>query len=703
MCGSSAENDARVRAAHARARSGVRSLAVPEVTLRDGAFYLRNDDTITAGYRPFDLAGQSLVFTPSGSNTFTLRREPLRYTEPAGSPVRQFQGAVGDEWHYVAHDLGFTLPIFGRSVTRIYITAFNSIHFDPPVLQTAMIFDDLESDVHRAAVLSPLMITSRKPRFLEYPRVYVDQRAGAMVVTWRSSGNAPFGYDLQAELKSDGRITYSYRSVLAMRWGTPLLSRGFDPETVTRTAIQTQEDKAEDVATTVSAALRPMIDIRRTTVSRLGDADLVAIRIEMAEPIDRTKLAEGQVLRVQAQIDDELASVEIDRLEVKVRSFTGTRAEVNGASARVSGNAVEIYGIQRQASSAESRVVRVSTALRPPGGGKDDSSFFITVFPAAPRATTRDLSAVAAETELALPIAEPFVLGSLSPYSVWKALKASHPVSDSQWDAIAIYQTFYTDIIFFAGAYATGGNAQVDGIANYSPFSGRGVERAPTLLHLNQLTYNYGAAEESASKLMLHEFGHRWLYFVSIAENGQQTRNLNPVSPHPAAYVHTAAAFPVYGSEESSVMGGGFFTPQVNGTYQAHAANMGYSWTDLYLMGLAAPEEVPPWFYLAGTNLPLEYWPAEGAVASGERRDVSIGQITAVHGKRIPSSAVSEKRFRVLFVLVSESGQDATETEVAKLDEWRTLMMRNFSAATGGRASLATSYVELAKKRSARR
>jgi hypothetical protein len=129
---------------------------------------------------------------------------------------------------------------------------------------------------------------------------------------------------------------------------------------------------------------------------------------------------------------------------------------------------------------------------------------------------------------------------------------------------------------------------------------------------------------------------------------------------------------------------------------------MGSSWTDLYLMGLAAPEEVPPWFYLAGTNLAREYWPGEGAVAEGVRHDVTIGQVTSVHGKRSPSAAISDRRFRVLFVLVTEAGQDATEAEVAKVNEWRAVMERNFEAATGGRGMLDTTFLEPAKKRAVR-
>jgi len=54
-------------------------------------------------------------------------------------------------------------------------------------------------------------------------------------------------------------------------------------------------------------------------------------------------------------------------------------------------------------------------------------------------------------------------------------------------------------------------------------------------------------------------------------------------------------------------------------------------------------------------------------------------------------------------VLVTEAGQDPTEAEVAKLNEWRALMERNFATATGGRGALETTFVEPARKRTVRR
>ena len=703
MCGTSPENDARIRAVHARTREWqVRTHAEPQrtVTLRDGAMYLRNDATITPGYRAFDMEGQTLIFTPTAAG-FTASREPLQYVEPPPEPVREFQGATGPSWFSVTRDLGFSFPFRGRNVTRIYVTAFNSIHFDPPIEQTGGQFDAVETAVHRSAVVSPLMITSRKPRYLEFPRVFIDERADAVVVTWRSTGNAPFGYDVQAELRSDGTIAYAYREVTAMRWGTPVISTGFDPVTVTRTSLAAINDSANDVISQVAAAVRPMFDIRHVEVMRLGGSDLFGIRVRLATPIDPSKLGAGETLGFQATIGVETAVVEITRGAVSVAAFTGNRAEVNGATARLAGDTLEIYGMQREPELRVDRSLRVASYQRPLNRIVDSSVIGIPFTP-APRVLATDLSTLTGATELALPIAEPFALGAFDPYAVWEELQRSYGVNDHDYDGVAMYQTYFTDIIFFAGAYATGGNPKVDGIAAPQPGFGYSEPREVTLLHMNQLEYNYSAAEMSASKVMLHEFGHRWLYFISIAENGQNTRSLNPLSAHPAAYVHTPAAFPVYGPDESSVMGGGFFTPQNDGTYRAHAANQGYSWTDLYLMGLADPEEVPPWFYLAGTTLPGAYWPEEGSVVNGQRRDVAVSQVTTALGPRLPTTALSQRVFKVLFVLVTEEDRDPTDAEVAKLNEWRALMERNFAIATGGRARLSTSFARPDKRRAVR-
>ena len=108
-----------------------------------------------------------------------------------------------------------------------------------------------------------------------------------------------------------------------------------------------------------------------------------------------------------------------------------------------------------------------------------------------------------------------------------------------------------------------------------------------------------------------------------------------------------------------------------------------------------------PWFYLANTNpaLPDAYWPQDGIVVQGNKRDVNVGQIIAAHGARYPSVAASQKEFRVAFVLVTEPGKQPAAAEMAKVNEWRALLERNFALATGGRGKLTTTYVRTNKRR----
>lgn len=703
VCGTSAENDARLRALHQRARARVAAHAGehPAVTLREGALYVRNHESLTPGYRPFDLDGTSLVITPVDAATVTMERVPLRYVEPAGEPLRDFQAASTNVagWHFVTHDLQRSVPFLGRTASRLYLTAFNGIHLDRPPRPLELYFRTLDASVQ--PVLSPLMLTPFKPSQLHFPRVYVDEREDAVRVTWRSERNEPFGYDLQAELRRDGTIVYSYRSVRALRWGTPVVSAGIDPVTIARSRIGGQEDLAND-ALTAPAALRGMFDIRRTDVSRLRDADLFAVTVTLGETIDPAKLGPDDVLLVRVTVGAELSLFEIRRDGVAAGPFTRQFPwpEPNAPWGRFSGNTVEVFGLQRDLDGGTLKL-RITTSLNTIGRTIDQHDLEIG-FPAVERVTGGDISALADARPVSLPIVEEFVLGALDPFTTWETIKSSYGFREGDIDAVAIYQTFFTDLIQYASAYSTGGNPQVDGIAIASADYGTAAPRTTSLLHMNNLMYSFNTAEKSASQVLLHEVGHRWLYFIYIDENGKKTRSLNPQTAHPAAYVHTPAAFPVYGENESSTMGGAFFTAQSDGTYKAYVANHGFSWTDLYLMGLAAPEEVPPWFYIANTNLPKQYWPAQGAIAAGERRDVNIGQVVAGNGPRVPGVATAQKHFRVLFVLLTDSDRDATDAEVAKINELRALLERNFAIATGARGSVSTTYSTSAKRRAAR-
>jgi hypothetical protein len=133
-------------------------------------------------------------------------------------------------------------------------------------------------------------------------------------------------------------------------------------------------------------------------------------------------------------------------------------------------------------------------------------------------------------------------------------------------------------------------------------------------------------------------------------------------------------------------MGGGYFTQNGNTFTTAPASPYGYSWLDLYLMGLAQPEEVPPMYYIAGTTPPLgdSYNPPGNITVTGTRKNVTIQQVVDAMGPRTPQS---QRVFHVVFVLVASEPATADLTSV---DAYRGAFQENFSKATGGRAVVST-------------
>lgn len=704
FCGNGPANDVRLQSLRERRHERVASLAENPPLLRNGAFYVGADERTAPGRRAFDLNGISLVFEPRAGSKYAVRREPLRYVEPTGAPKKLFDPAAGAGWHSLQYDLSaFQFPLFGQQVSRLYLTAFNGIHTAPPAENTTWQFDAVESAVHRTPVLSPLMLTRATPsRYFTFPNVYVDESADALRVTWRTSQTNFFRYDVQAELRKDGTITYSYRNVTNFEWGTPILSAGYDAWNPAERLLAAHDDAKNDVSASAGNA-QAMLDIHRLETYRLNESDLFVVRLKVGAPIDTTKILEATALRYLVRIGSEWMELNIDANgHSVVYANNGSAAVIKGAGGRYNGDVIELWGSQRGMTGLQN--VRVYTLMSTFSRTWDTVGGTINLdAPARPIAA--DFSTIADGTELATPIAEPFILPALDVYGVWEKIAAHHRLRHDEVDALAIYQSFLTDIIFYAGAYSTGGNPRVDGIARFDPqFWGTTAPAEAALLHMNQLTYNYNSVEVRSAQVMLHELGHRWLFFSRIREDGSTTNVLGPLSGHPAQYVHLPAAFRVYTNDESSVMGGAFFTQETDGRWKARVANNGYSWLELYLMGLATPEEVAPFFYLAATQPALggAYSPQDGTVVSGQKRDVALDQLIAVEGARNPTMAYSQKGFRVLFALVTDTDREPTAAESAKIDYFRTLLTRNFALATGGRGTLQTGYATPVRRRSAR-
>ena len=194
-----------------------------------------------------------------------------------------------------------------------------------------------------------------------------------------------------------------------------------------------------------------------------------------------------------------------------------------------------------------------------------------------------------------------------------------------------------------------------------------------------------------AMSQIAHEMGHRWAAFVS-AKVGDETIPLGPT--HWARGLQALVPFPYVRPTEASIMGGGVWLDNFDGTYTQldddyYVPATGYSYLDLYLMGLISPAEVPDFFILR--NLVPAGKDADGRpIFKADRTKLTIEDVIAAEGPRVPDVANSQREFNTGMVLVVQHGATPSSELIARTNGIRKQWMEYFSITTGRRASMTT-------------
>jgi hypothetical protein len=186
-----------------------------------------------------------------------------------------------------------------------------------------------------------------------------------------------------------------------------------------------------------------------------------------------------------------------------------------------------------------------------------------------------------------------------------------------------------------------------------------------------------------------HEMAHRWSAFVS-AKIGTETIPLGPT--HWARGLQAPAPFPFQRPTEASAMGGGVWQDNFDGTFTQldddyYVPATGYSYLDLYLMGLIGPSEVPDFFILR--NLVAAGRDANGhSMFKADRTKVTIADVIAAEGPRLPDVDHAQKQFNTGFVVMVEHGKTPSRELVERTTGIRAAWMDYFATVTGHRASM---------------
>ena len=186
-----------------------------------------------------------------------------------------------------------------------------------------------------------------------------------------------------------------------------------------------------------------------------------------------------------------------------------------------------------------------------------------------------------------------------------------------------------------------------------------------------------------------HEMGHRWSAFVS-AKVGAETIQLGPT--HWARGLQAPVAFPYQRPVEASAMGGGVWQDNFDGTYTQldddyYVPATGWSYLDLYLMGLIGPSEVPDFFILRNL-VPAGRDANNRPIFKADRTKVTIQDVIAVEGPRLPDVDHAQKNFNTGMVVVVEHGKTPSKELIDRTNGIRLRWMDYWETTTGHRSSM---------------
>jgi hypothetical protein len=685
VCGTSPRNDEQqqslARWAAGQRQKAATALVLPSGYAKDGIGVVEANDLITPFSHPIDLTGKTLTFSRSGNETFSEATGALLFDEDRGAKL-----AVDTNRNAAYTIAGFDFPFFDRTVRTIHISQLHGIYPDtaPPLLPRADFqLTEAEWLAPARAVIAPLLTTQRG-LFDGYPDIYLREAPDRIVVTWASEETSEA---IQAVLMKSGDIVFSYRNRGYTHNGAVLITSGHEAWR-TPVILGSGDDPANDTAA-------GMIDMTHVSAARLGQTNLLQFVFKLREPIDRTKITVPLSFVVSPGGATAVLYVYADPADDYV-NLPGWTAQGPSPAVTVEGNTVTMTFTQEMIGAGSFfNTITMQTFIADGVTPADFAILHVTVGSAAQPAGS-DFAHATTLPPIPGPIEETFTLPVLNAAEAFGEARGLFNIPYPGYDAVAIYQNFPTDIVFYAGAWSTGGNPGVDHI-DAGGYSSSTSPLAPALMHMNLVGYDNNTTNESAAFLLMHELGHRWLFNVKFAgDDGVPTAVLNPVSHHPAQYVHTPAAFQVYTGRDSSVMGGSNFEDRGNGTFRTPDSPYvwGYSWLDLYLMGLATPQEVPPFFYLAGSQPVLgpEYNPPPAQSYTATRKNVALQQLLDVMGTRSPAYPATQRLFRVFFMILSDPNHPVTDDDLKAINGYRHLFEQNFFIATGGRGAVSTAF-----------
>jgi len=627
-------------------------LPLPSTYIQNGIVVIEDNGTVLRDDNVFDLLGRTIRFVPQGAG-YRVQEEPLTYDADIGAVVHDDVRSFASHEHTMA----LSFPFGGTSRDRVWITTNLGVYFADPSAPGPDQWHTADLLFDRTPRVSPMLMA----RSLRGYTAYVRERSDRLIVTWQQSN-----MDVQLILHDDGEIVMTYQE-FAWEYGAPVVITGNDAWWGDRRDLVIATDPVD---VTLGKPEDTGLDVVRATARQIATSDVFEFELELAGDVPNTASLLYYDVTLWVNGSDPGGA---QTIYVYVQN--GATTWTNSPGASLSGDRLTVLGrLEPDTFRPTDFHARVNTWINDGAWSYADGADLGVVIPGAPpEPVMRDLSR---DLPLTIdgPIFEAFTIPELRPYEVERVLAAEYGAQ--ALDGVSVFQNLNTDIIFYAGGYSTVGNAGADGIG-----VGNSTDPVvPALLHMNRIRRGWNTSRAGRTLLINQEFGHHWIYFARIDVGGSPSDIVNPDGAHYAGWVHVPAVQPIFFADDSSSLGGSWWVDHGDGTFDSSPAlsNYGFSWADMYLLGLADPSEVDAsdWWYIADPvpRPARAYWPSPGFhVDSGTKTDVTIQQIIDNHGPRVPAYPNTQRDFQVPYVLVVRpDAVPAADVDELRLycDEW---------------------------------
>jgi hypothetical protein len=111
-----------------------------------------------------------------------------------------------------------------------------------------------------------------------------------------------------------------------------------------------------------------------------------------------------------------------------------------------------------------------------------------------------------------------------------------------------------------------------------------------------------------------------------------------------------------------------------------------FSPLDLYLAGFYQASEVPPFLLIESPDHSTDGPPKAGITVHGRATTVTIEDVIAAEGPRLPSADQAQKQFKFAFILLTTPGHTVETEDLTAIERVSTKFAERFAVWTGGRA-----------------